>query len=474
MNTPRLHAFPRAALMAALLAVTAATSPFAQSTYTRIQLLDQVEQEIEKVIRAGRDAPMAEFAAWKTVDQAMRTQKNTASQYRSDSKSTVADAERLLALAKANTDAANQTVAAAKLVSAADKAFSNYAKLEWPQPANPATARPTDLVVRCSALAGVIAKAKAAPLLELKNYADFIPGDTKDCAPLGDEVIALQGKAREFDNLKAIVPRIAQQNPVLAAVAAFADLTSKHAALTQRAEQIRKTGTTRTALDDSIKQLLGMNLEAEGYAKNAQGGGNVRTVRVLNTLEREANVFWRAAGCAGVFFDQTAVCNNQPVKPGQTVEYQFKLGTSLRKVGFRGVGCATQETSIAMEGAGTDLHVITDGCQIKPESAALSESVQKRTKYFRNNRDKPVEVLFASIQTPTMCFGTYKGSGFVCRTLTVAPRTEVRYEYPLGTIMSGVGVRWIDETCSTSSAYVDFPNSGKALANPGACTVSSE
>jgi hypothetical protein len=299
-----------------------------------------------------------------------------------------------------------------------------------------------DFTKKCDIAVEALASAPRANADALAKTAAEVSPIAADCARLPKEFAALYAKGKEFDSLVNRVPDLAKQHPVLSAIAAFADIQGRHATLRTRVEGIRAQATSGTALDEPIGLLKAYNRDAQGFADEAQRGGDARTVNVLNTLERNATVFWRAAGCAGTVSGQTFVCHSDSVAAGRSVSYQFKGGTSARKVGFMAANCTTVETSIGQDAAGADLHVITDGCQIKPESVALSESVQKRTKYVKNNRDKPVEVVFQAYG----CGGAYWGTVFVCRNVTIDPGMEVRYEYPLG--VRDMFMNWADGICA--------------------------
>jgi hypothetical protein len=442
MHTIRLSTFSRIALGTALLAATAST--FAQTADpARKQLFDQLDRELVMVEKLGQaEVSLPSYAAWKEVLRDRTEVTGTVNLLRSNPQSSVPNLERILTAVKVDNGRAKRISDAVKSLNNSTKNYAYYDSLPAAALDDASMPQMAELKKRCDSFSFEMQTMASADYVKLEGTAVAIAKDATDCSRLARELLALQSKGKELDKLKNVVPTVAQQNPVLTQIAAFADIVSKQRTLVQATDRLRRTAINGNALDDSIKQLQVMNIEAEGFARNAQGGGNARTVRVLNTLERDANVFWRAAGCAGIYRDYQVVCNNQPVKAGQTVEYQFKPGTSGRKVGFMAGSCATQETSIGQDAAGADLHVITDGCQIKPESAALSESVQKRTKYVKNNRDKPIEVAFIA----TGCLGgTNQGKVWVCKTVTVAAGMEAMYEFPLGTF--GLGMDWGDEVC---------------------------
>ncbi len=465
----------RIALSAAFIATALSniTPAFAQNLdAARKQLFDQLDRELVIVEKLGQaEVSLPSYAAWKEVVRDRTDVTGAVNVLRGNPQSSVPTLERILAAVKSDNGRAKRVSDAVKSLNDSTKRYADYAAPLRAQLVDPGIPQMAELTKRCDPLPTEIQSLKSADYPTLESTAVAVAKDATECPRFARELIALQGKGRELDALKAVVPDVAQKYPVLSQVAAFTDIVNKHGKLLQATDRLRKTATVGNALDDSIKQLQVMNIEAEGFARNAQSGGNARTVRVLNTLERDANVFWRAAGCAGVYTDQTAVCNHQPVKAGQTVEYQFKPGTSGRKVGVVGGGCTTQETSIGQDGAGADLHVITDGCQIKPESVALSESVQKRTLTVRNNRDKPIDVLFAH----GFCLGLYKGIPNVCRSVTVAPGTAISYEFSLLNYMSAAFMRWGDDVCPLRLGIdgIVFLQLGKRVdVNPNRCGVS--
>ncbi|MEO1240880.1 MAG: hypothetical protein AAFX54_03140 [Pseudomonadota bacterium] len=52
------------------------------------------------------------------------------------------------------------------------------------------------------------------------------------------------------------------------------------------------------------------------------------TVKFKNESKKDVRVLWEAGGCAGVRYWESLVCDGKTAKPGQTVSYNFKWGTT--------------------------------------------------------------------------------------------------------------------------------------------------
>jgi hypothetical protein len=442
-----------ATLALSALRVVAQTLPITlDQTAKKQELLGKMQTELTRVDDMQKGAAnVAAYAAWQPVASKKQANATLLADRRNDFKKqvTVAMLEADLAAFAADTATAGGIAKSAAQFAEARVPLTDYTKTHRQLVDGIQLQRAQDLRKQCDQAVDALAFSTRANADVLAKTATETYAIAPDCVRLPKEFAALNAKVKEFDGLVDVIPGYVRQHPVLSAIAAFADLQAKHAALRTRVEGIRAQATSGTALDEPIGLLNAYNRDARSYAEEAARGGDARTVNVLNTLERGATVFWRAAGCAGTLSGQTFVCHSESVVAGRSVGYQFKAGTSARKVGFMASGCATQETSIAKDAAGADLHVITDGCQIKPESVALAESVQKRTKYVKNLRDKPIQVVFMA----SGCAGTHQGKTFVCAPMTVGPGTEVKHEFPLGT--SDLGMDWGDNTCSIAQGRPD-------------------
>lgn len=119
-------------------------------------------------------------------------------------------------------------------------------------------------------------------------------------------------------------------------------------------------------------------------------------VTIKNVSRGDAQVYWSAAGCAGVVDGRTLVCHDTKLSPGEKRTYEYKWGTTSRRLSFKSDRCVTLDNpkwSVKEDKDGEPkLHYVTDGCDIStnPNSSGgegtfivKNKSNESATVYFR-------------------------------------------------------------------------------------------